>query len=417
MRIFISYRRGVTSDIAGRIDDQLRQHFGEESVFRDIDNVPLGHDFHEYLSAAVVESKVFLAIIGADWLRGDLHNEEDFVRREIEAAFSARLLVIPVIIGIASLPSLTDLPPTLHPILRRQALHLDSTVNFKAQMKALIEAIEARIASPRLTSSSLELPAISREMLVSALAKSSATSPTLTVVPSPDPPHWKRLAAPVASFLMGGAIASAFWVGLPHLEERASATKVRAVIGSVAGTLPASTAEQDAGALNAAPGGNPEYAQLVNEAVSEMQHGNFQEAYATFKRAYDLSPNARVQRGLGMAAFELRRYQESIHQLEGALSSTLTPLTESLRTETHTLLTRARRYVGELTLQVKPEDALILVDGQAISHVQAARMTLDFGRHQFEISAAGHHTDRRTLAVDGGERMTFIIELAPNRPR
>ena len=43
--VFISYRRLDNPDVAGRISDRLKDHFGKESVFFDLDSVRAGLDF------------------------------------------------------------------------------------------------------------------------------------------------------------------------------------------------------------------------------------------------------------------------------------------------------------------------------------------------------------------------------------
>ena len=51
----------------------------------DVDSIPLGVDFRQYLDKRVRESEVLLAIIGDDWLRSlDQHKDDpkDFVRLE-----------------------------------------------------------------------------------------------------------------------------------------------------------------------------------------------------------------------------------------------------------------------------------------------------------------------------------------------
>ena len=40
--IFVSYRRSDSSDVTGRIFDQLKARFGEERLFKDVDSIPLG---------------------------------------------------------------------------------------------------------------------------------------------------------------------------------------------------------------------------------------------------------------------------------------------------------------------------------------------------------------------------------------
>ena len=63
-KIFISYRRDDTSDAAGRIYDRLASHFGAESIFFDIDSVPLGIDFREHVDKVIAKCDVQLVIIG-----------------------------------------------------------------------------------------------------------------------------------------------------------------------------------------------------------------------------------------------------------------------------------------------------------------------------------------------------------------
>ena len=85
--IFISYRKGDTLGITGRIHDKLSAHYGADSVFRDIDNIPVGVDFREHLDSALEACDVLLVVIGPGWL-GDgvdpssnrLFDPADFVR-------------------------------------------------------------------------------------------------------------------------------------------------------------------------------------------------------------------------------------------------------------------------------------------------------------------------------------------------
>ncbi|HEY6670644.1 MAG TPA: hypothetical protein VI075_06905 [Methyloceanibacter sp.] len=41
-RLTLSYRRSDSEALTGRIFDRLIRHYGRKSVFRDIDNVPVG---------------------------------------------------------------------------------------------------------------------------------------------------------------------------------------------------------------------------------------------------------------------------------------------------------------------------------------------------------------------------------------
>ena len=142
MRIFISYRRGASSDIVGRIDDHLRKHFGPDSVFRDVDNIPIGVDFHRVLIDAISNADVLLVVIGPDWLsRGDLADPNDFVRIEVAAALERGVKVIPVLVKEAPMPTQQELPEVLWPMLRQNALEVESGADFKHHVGRLVDGI------------------------------------------------------------------------------------------------------------------------------------------------------------------------------------------------------------------------------------------------------------------------------------
>ena len=96
-RIFVSYRREDSIDATGRICDRLKEHFGREAVFLDVDAVPFGVDFRLHIEQEVGRCDVLLAIIGKGWIEAR-HEEEgsrrrlddpgDFVRVEIASASS-----------------------------------------------------------------------------------------------------------------------------------------------------------------------------------------------------------------------------------------------------------------------------------------------------------------------------------------
>ena len=68
IKIFISYRRDDSAAAAGRLNDRLEQEFGRDSLFMDVDAIPLGVDFAEVLGAEVAKCDVLLAIMGPHWL-------------------------------------------------------------------------------------------------------------------------------------------------------------------------------------------------------------------------------------------------------------------------------------------------------------------------------------------------------------
>ena len=130
-RIFVSYRREDAAGFAGRIKDELERRFGDIEVFRDVDDIASGDDFVERLNRALHDCRVLVAVIGQNWLAAKntegtsrLHEPDDFVRREISAALTNDVLVIPVLVNGAAMPDEADLPDDLKLFARRQAHEL-----------------------------------------------------------------------------------------------------------------------------------------------------------------------------------------------------------------------------------------------------------------------------------------------------
>src|SRR6516164_2296375 len=145
--IFINYRRDDSPAMAGRLHDRLAQSFGRKNLFMDVDHIPPGVDFVKHLNNQVAECNIFIAIIGPNWL--DVRNEkgerrldapDDFVTIEIAAALARDIRVIPVLIDGARMPKVGDLPGSLKPLVRRQAIELRHA-HFGRDAEALIERI------------------------------------------------------------------------------------------------------------------------------------------------------------------------------------------------------------------------------------------------------------------------------------
>lgn len=148
-KIFISYRRTDSAYSSQSIYDKLISYYGKESVFFDVDTIPVGQDFHKILNEAVAKCNVFLAVIGDHWLNTQdenglrrLDNPDDFVRIEIEAALSRNISVIPVLTGLAKIPRTQDLPSTLHELSRRQATEVRAGRDFRSHLDRLIRDIQ-----------------------------------------------------------------------------------------------------------------------------------------------------------------------------------------------------------------------------------------------------------------------------------
>src|SRR6266851_581509 len=146
-RITISYRRDDSGVITGRIFDRLAAHYGRESVFRDIDDIPPGVDFRKHINGILDASDIVLAIIGPRWLgpRGGqsrLSNEADPVRVEIEAALRKGVPLIPVLVMRGTMPQASQLPEPIKDFAFRNAIQVDTGQDFDVHIARLVRSLD-----------------------------------------------------------------------------------------------------------------------------------------------------------------------------------------------------------------------------------------------------------------------------------
>jgi ABC-type branched-subunit amino acid transport system substrate-binding protein len=161
--IFINYRRNDSTGAAGRLHDRLAQTFGRNGLFMDVDHVPAGVDFVAYLNSQVAACDVMLVIIGPSWLDAKdeadqrrLDDPDDFVAIEITAALARdNIRVIPVLLDGARMPKASELPDSLKPLARRQAVEVRHT-HFGRDTEALIEKIRQALGDSALVAKGRE---------------------------------------------------------------------------------------------------------------------------------------------------------------------------------------------------------------------------------------------------------------------
>ena len=136
----------------------LVEHFPAEQVFKDVDNIEPGEDFVERITAAVGSCDVLLALIGPQWLtitdengQRRLDNPEDYVRLEIETALTRKIRVIPILVDDARMPRANELPATLAPLVRRNAVEINP-ITFDT--KRLIATVQKTLAELKVSDTS-----------------------------------------------------------------------------------------------------------------------------------------------------------------------------------------------------------------------------------------------------------------------
>ena len=154
-----------------------------------------------------------------------------------------------------------------------------------------------------------------------------------------------------------------------------------------------------------------EYRELIDQALSEFKHKNWPEARVLFRRANDLSPSARTQRGIGMVSYEMRDYVNAVTALSSALVDQRQALTDSQRKECEHLLTRSRTFVGAYALKLEPSEAEVSLDGAQLVRDTEGHVLVPFGEHTLRATAPGFQDSISKLVVQGGEQGELRVVL------
>ena len=156
-RIFISYRRDDSSGHVLALLQPLHDRFGADRIFKDTDSIKPGQDFVDVLKRELASCSVMLVIIGREWLTitdprlktRRLDDPQDFLRMEVATALKdEHVLVVPVLVARAKMPSADELPEELHQLARRNAIELTDS-HWKTDVNDLIGVIEKAIDARR----------------------------------------------------------------------------------------------------------------------------------------------------------------------------------------------------------------------------------------------------------------------------
>jgi conflict system STAND superfamily ATPase/TIR domain-containing protein len=149
-KIFISYRRLDTGQIAGRIYDRLAREIPQDEIFFDIDTIPPGVDFKQHISKAVSSSAVLLVLIGEKWVIPTWKRsawgfgsklKEDFVKLEIESALDLGVPILPLLVDNRAMPDEGDLPSSIADFVGVNAAAVRSGRDFHKDMDRVLDTI------------------------------------------------------------------------------------------------------------------------------------------------------------------------------------------------------------------------------------------------------------------------------------
>src|SRR5262249_1602987 len=146
---FTSSRGADPATATGRIYDRLVARYGKDHVFKDVESMPVGVAFDAYINELIPQCAVVLVVIGRTWLAPDpgtglprLTAPDDFVRREIEAALTHQVTVIPVLVEGAAMPSPQELPESIQPLVSQNGESLPGDPYFDAGIRRLAGRVD-----------------------------------------------------------------------------------------------------------------------------------------------------------------------------------------------------------------------------------------------------------------------------------
>ena len=157
-KIFVSYRRGDTDGIAGRLYDRLVETFGRDNLFMDVVKLSPGIDFVTHLNKQLARCDTFLAIIGPKWSKVKdkagkrrLHRPDDWVAIEVGAALGRGIRVIPVLVDGAKMPKTRELPNSLKALARLQYIEVRNA-HFGRDVEELVSTLQKEVGDEEVPS-------------------------------------------------------------------------------------------------------------------------------------------------------------------------------------------------------------------------------------------------------------------------
>jgi hypothetical protein len=152
-----------------------------------------------------------------------------------------------------------------------------------------------------------------------------------------------------------------------------------------------------------------DYDKLLDRAVDAFEGQDYARARELFEQAYEIRPNARVLRGLGISALHLERFTVAKRELTEALRESKQPLTANQRDGVTELLSWMKLNLGTLQLHLQPAKARVSLDDQPVAGTE---LVLKPGAHSVVVSAEGFGSEEREVEIAAGQEKSLDVVLS-----
>lgn len=147
-KIFICYRRADAEYAAGALGRELREHFGEEQVFRDKEDIGGGEAWKRKVLSEIDRDSALLVLIGPRWLDAKdvaggrrIDDPGDPIRMEVHDGIRDGAAIIPILLENAAMPRSEDLPPELGTLADYNALKLHDS-DWQYNLQRILKTLE-----------------------------------------------------------------------------------------------------------------------------------------------------------------------------------------------------------------------------------------------------------------------------------
>lgn len=170
-------------------------------------------------------------------------------------------------------------------------------------------------------------------------------------------------------------------------------------------------------AARSAPGAEPStHTQLVNSAIAAFGAGRYLDARELMQRAHQLSPSARTLRGMGLAAFQAKRYALASQDFEHALAEQRHPLTAEQHEEVVRLQAEANALTARFRLVGQVPGAVIRIDGEPPRMDSGGFLVLEAGEHSLSLRPANGRERTMPITAEPGTWSELDVGAMRVRP-
>lgn len=126
--VFVASRRTDAPGHTGRVGERLINHFGSGQVFKDIESLPPGVNYVDFIRAKLQLAHVMVVVVGPNWANDPrLQDPADLHREEIRTATERGIHLLPVLVNGATMPRENEVPADIQQLAHRQAIEITDT--------------------------------------------------------------------------------------------------------------------------------------------------------------------------------------------------------------------------------------------------------------------------------------------------